>query len=142
MPRPPARSLPPVALLATLVLGLGGALEPAAAYDHRDWGKTGAPDRKLRNGCHQYNYHYVIDPPSDDWAAETFLVDPTGEKLASGAFDVDADPARGQSSWTICHASTVPGKFTIKMRVTWQTSLTEIHKGWVKPSTFRLSRKR
>lgn len=143
MPRRRSRPIP--AALAAAALTLGATLAPtppAAAYEHRDWGSTGAPDRPLRSGCHGYNYHYVVDPPSDDWAAEIFLVDPRGVKLASGAIDVDSDPARGQRSWTICGPSTVPGRFTIKMRVTWQTSITEIHKGWVEPSHFRLYRKR
>ncbi|WP_435746607.1 hypothetical protein [Nocardioides sp. SYSU DS0663] len=131
-----------VALVVTTLAVLAGALQPVAAYEHKDWGKTASFDRWIRPGCHEYNYRYVVDPPSDDWAAEIFLVDRTGEKIASHALDVDVNPARGKRQWTLCRPTIKPGRFKIKMRVTWQTSIIEINKGWVKPSYFRLEPKR
>jgi hypothetical protein len=101
------------------------------------WGSTGAPDRVLRPGCHNYGYHYKVRPHGHDWSAETFLVDPTGEGLASGALDPDSDPRRGRSHFRICRPSTQAGRFTIRMKVS-------IYNGpnprqhWVKRSYFHL----
>jgi hypothetical protein len=127
-------------LAATVLAGLvalAGA-PPAGAWTTR-FGHVGAPDRVLRPGCHHYRYHYLVRPHGHDWAAETFLVDPRGDGLASGLFDPDSDPKRGHGNFIICKASTRPGIFTIRMKVS-------IFKGpdptvhWVKKSHFRLRR--
>lgn len=125
--------------LALLSTTLGVPAQARAEYQHRDWGRTSAKDGALRFGCHFYKYRYVIDPPTNDWAAETFLVDPTGDKLASGALDTDSDPATGRAHFRFCSPSTIPGKFTIKMKITYNDGF-DINHGWVKPSTFRLRR--
>jgi hypothetical protein len=122
-------------VLVMLVTLLAGAASAGGTY----WGSTGAPDRVLRHGCHHYRYHYLVRPHGHDWAAETFLVDPRGDGLASGLFDPDSDPKRGHGNFIICKASTRPGIFTIRMKVS-------IFKGpdptvhWVKKSHFRLRR--
>jgi hypothetical protein len=55
---------------STLTATLVGVLGPATAGTSR-FGHVGAADRLLRPGCHHYRYHYVVEPPSDDWLLET-----------------------------------------------------------------------
>ena len=121
---------------ATLTVALVGVL-PADASTSR-YGHTGAADRELQDGCHSYRYHYVIKTPTNDWTLETFLVDPTGDTLASGTFIADSDPRRGPGWFRFCRYSTRPGTFTIRAKVHWYGA-TE-HKRWFEPSTFRLTR--
>ena len=128
-----------LALLTSILGGLvvvaglaGGAL--AASYGH-----TGAPDRVLRDGCHGYRYHYRVRPPTNDWVLETFLVDPRGDKIASGAFISDSDSKRGHGKFRFCRYNTRPGRFTIKAKLTWYNGYAE-HKAWLRKSHFRLYR--
>jgi hypothetical protein len=122
-------------VLIALTTVLAGSASAGGTY----WGSTGAPDRVLRTGCHDYRYHYLVRPHGHDWAAETFLDDPRGDTLTSGAFDPDADPRRGHGHFRICRASTRPGVFTIRMKVSiFKGPNPEVH--WVKKSYFRLSR--
>ncbi|MGZ4498457.1 MAG: hypothetical protein ACXVWZ_13370 [Nocardioides sp.] len=126
------------AVLATAAATLVGVLAaPASAYTP-EWGSTGSPDRVLRHGCHEYRYHYKVTVPTHDWTLETFLVDPTGDRLASGAFASESDPDRGHGTWHICKPSTRPGTFHIKAKINWYNGDTD-HKGWFKPSHFRLT---
>ena len=55
--------------VAIVLLGVLPAGATTAKYGH-----TGARDRPLRDGCHDYRYHYVIKTPTNDWTLETFLV--------------------------------------------------------------------
>ena len=119
----------PTALLSAL---------PAVAATS-EYGHTSARDRPLRDGCHDYRYRYVIKTPTNDWTLETFLVDPTGDTLASGTFISGTDPRRGSSTFRFCRYSTRPGTFKIRAKVVWYNGSAE-HKRWFKPSTFRLTR--
>ncbi|MCW2797642.1 hypothetical protein [Nocardioides sp.] len=122
------------AVVISLVMLLAGTATAAGTY----WGTTGAPDRVLRAGCHNYPYHYRVRPHGHDWSAETFLVDPTGDGLSSGAFDPDSDPRTGRSHFRICRASTRAGRFTIRMKVSiYDGPNPRVH--WVKRSHFHLS---
>ena len=103
------------------------------------WGSTHAPDRVLRRGCHDYRYTYTVNPPTDDWAAELFLIDPVGRRIASGAIDVDSDPDHGVNVFRFCRPSTSPGRFKIRMKVTYLDGY-DLSDGYVKPSYFRLRR--
>lgn len=123
------------ALAAAVVLILLAATPASAA---RSYGHTGSADRKLRDGCHNYRYHYVIKTPTNDWTLETFLVDPTGDTIASGTFIAGTDPRRGPGWFRFCRYSTRPGTFTIRAKVHWYDD--SEHKRWFKPSTFRLTR--
>jgi hypothetical protein len=129
------------ALLALLTAILGGTLVVAgpSAAQAASYGHTGAPDRILRDGCHNYRYHYRVKPPTNDWVLETFLVDPRGKKIASGAFISDSDPKRGHGRFRFCRYSTRAGRFTIKAKLSWYNGYAE-HKAWLDPSHFRLSR--
>ncbi|MCW2765356.1 MAG: hypothetical protein JWO11_1315 [Nocardioides sp.] len=112
------------------------AAVPAHARATAEWGRTGAPDRTLKPDCGSYNYHYRLHPPPGDWMLETFLLDPNKKRLASGYFLSAADPVKGQSSFAFCTLNTVPGKFTIKARLT--VSNPGARQRWLEPSTFRL----
>jgi hypothetical protein len=134
-------------LAATVLAGLvalAGA-PPAGAWTTR-FGHVGAPDRVLRPGCHHYRYHYVIKPRSDDWLFETWLRDPRGRNRASGDFAPGSDPKRGHAHFGICRSTVVPGRFTIRARLTWYTpgmlptDPPVRHSRWFKPAHFRLHR--
>jgi hypothetical protein len=125
-------------VLAALVLA-GGVVAPADGTTTSSYGHTHAADGTLRNGCHNYRYHYVVATPTNDWTLETFLVDPTGETLASGAFLSDSDPRRGHGRFRFCRYSTRAGTFTIRAKVHWYNG-SEEHKAFFKNSHFRLRR--
>jgi hypothetical protein len=120
---------------------------PAAAHDHwKPWGYIKAPDQKLRAGCHRYVYRYKVDPPTNDWAAEMFLVNPRGVGIASYAVSNNSDPAKDRLRWStpLCRASLRPGRYKVKMKVTWNPDpgdpTPDNVEGWVHPSRFRLYR--
>jgi hypothetical protein len=133
----PGRSLLARASALALTLVLTGAV--AADAQTSAYGHTAAPDRALRPGCHDYAYRYVIKAPTDDWTLETFLDDPRGETLGSGAFLSDSDPRRGDGVFRFCRYSTKPGRFTIRAKVQWYDGSQE-HRAWFEPSHFRLRR--
>ena len=140
---PMARCLLAAVSLTTLV-----ALEaPATAWAWTTtFGHVGAADRTLRPGCHHYGYYYVVKSPSSDWFLETWLYDPRGKPRGSGDFAPGSDPARGHTSFGICRTTVVPGRFTIRARLTWYTpGLLPIdppveHRRWFEPAHFRLHR--
>jgi hypothetical protein len=125
-------------VLATLLLA-GGVVAPADGTTTSSYGHTHRGDGTLRNGCHNYRYKYVVATPTNDWTLETFLVDPTGETLASGAFLSDSDPRRGHGRFRFCRYSTRAGTFTIRAKVHWYNG-SEEHKAFFKNSHFRLRR--
>ncbi len=130
------------ALLAiVLALSLvGGATAAAEESRFKPWGTTDGKNAVLKFGCHNYKYIYKVTPPTKEWTAEIFLDDPTGETLASAAFDNYVDPKRGKAFWRICKPSTEPGRFKIRMKVTAYTSSQDYRAAWTKPTFFRLRR--
>jgi hypothetical protein len=124
----------PAVLAGVLLLSAA----PASAWS-TDLGHTKSRDRVLEDGCNNYRYKFVVKAPTDDWTLETFLVDPTGERLASGAFASESEPDKGHSRFRICRYTTRPGKFTIKAKLTWYRGYEE-HVVRFKPSHFRLTR--
>jgi len=133
------------ALLLPATLVAATPTPASAGRDFKPWGYTRAPDQVLRSGCHNYRYTYKVDPPGFRWAAEVFLIDPRGVGLASAAFLKGGDPKQGSETWRICRASTKPGRFKMKMKVTYCEerecrSPTDPRRGYVKPSYFRLTR--
>lgn len=140
-----------LSLILGLTLGLGAltppsmgaagaeATEPTARY--KQWGMTRAPDQVLRKGCRYYKYRYAVNPPSDDWTAEVFLVDPDGDTLTSAVMAPESDPATATRYWRICRASTRPGRFKMRMKIVWYDNF-DSHVGWVEPGYFRLIRPR
>ena len=132
----------PVTLLGSAlaaVLLASGVAVPADGVTTSAYGRTHADDGRLRDGCHNYRYRYVVDAPTHDWTLETFLVDPHGDTLASGAFLSDSDPERGSATFRFCRYSTRAGKFTIRAKIHWYNG-SEEHKAFFKPSHFRLRR--
>jgi hypothetical protein len=139
-----------VGLCAALMLTSGlvaSVPAPATSHDHwKPWGYIKAPDQKLRSGCHRYVYRYKVDPPTGDWAAEMFLVGPRGRGIAAYAVDSSLDPAKDRLRWStpLCRASLKPGKYKVKMKITYnpdpEDPTPENVEGWVRPDTFRLYR--
>jgi hypothetical protein len=134
-------------LAAAALVGLVtlDASSPAWASTTR-FGHVGAANRTLRPGCHHYGYHYVLKPGSDDWLFETWLSDPRGKPRGSGDFAPGSDPERGRAHFGICRSTVVPGRFTIRARLTWWTpgmlpiSPPVEHTRWFEPAHFRLRR--
>ena len=82
-----------IALISRWAPLLAGALvAPAHAGDVR-FGRLWAADKVLREGCHNYRYHYVVRPPTNDWAFEMFLHAPSGRTIASNTMDTRGQPA-------------------------------------------------
>lgn len=126
------------------VLTLAGSTHASAwttAYGH-----VGAADRALRHGCHDYPYHYVVKSPGDDWILETWLRDPRGKPRGAGDFAPGSDPPRGRGHFGICRSTVVPGRFTIRARLSWYTpgmlptDPPVEHQRWFRPAHFRLYR--
>ena len=124
------------------------ATAAAPSYDEdrpRTWGATRAPDQVLRKGCHRYRYHYRIDVP--DWAAEIFLVGPNGRTVIHDVLFHASEKRKGWRRWStpICRAVTTHGKHKIRMKITWNPDsgdgTPDNIDGWVKPSTFRMTRR-
>ena len=134
-----------VLAVTALTVATVGAVGPATAGTPR-YGHVGAPDRVLRPGCHLYRYHYVVKPPTDDWLLETWLDDPRGKPRGSGDLAAGSDPLRGQSHFGICRSTVVPGRFTIRARLSWYTAgmlptdPPVKHRRWFEPAHFRLRR--
>ena len=132
------------AFLSSMVLVADGSAA-AWAWTTR-YGHVGAADGTLRPGCHHYRYHYVVKPTTNDWMLETWLYDPRGRPRGSGDFAPGADPRRGYGHFGICRSSVVPGRFTIRARLSWYTpgalpiDPPVHHKRWFEPAHFRLHR--
>jgi len=132
------------AFVLTALVGLSG---PTSAWAWTTkYGHVGAAARALPPGCHHYRYHYVVKPPTSDWILETWLYDPRGKPRGSGDFAPGSDPKRGHAHFGICRSTVVPGRFTIKARLSWYTpgmlpmDPPVEHKRWFKPARFRLHR--
>jgi hypothetical protein len=110
------------------------------------YGHVGAADRTLGPGCHHYRYHYLVEPPTNDWFLETWLYDPRGRPRGSGDLAQGSDRKRGHGHFGICRSTVVPGRFTIKARLHWYTpgmlptDPPVEHTRWFKPAHFRLHR--
>ena len=136
----PALADQPSDPVSGLVGGLVGQPPEHERRDRADYGHTRAEDGKLRSGCRNYPYRYVVTTPTREWTLETFLVDRTGETIASGTYSSDGDPARDRAHFRFCRYSTYAGKFTIRAKVQWYDDDGE-HKVWLEPSHFRLRRR-
>lgn len=125
-------------LLAPAGLFAGAA---TAAEDHHEWGRLGARDGVLRKGCASYAYRYSVRPPEGDWSLETFLVDRRGTRIGSGVHLGGMNAPRARSTFTICRATTVPGRFVIRGLLSVQNGPDEYVEGWIEPIAFKLRRR-
>jgi hypothetical protein len=121
---------------ASIVVTLSAV--PASATS--EYGSTTASDGTLRKGCHNYGYRYRITTPTNDWTLETFLRDPAGEGIASGAFLSESDDRTQRARFRLCRYATRPGRFTIRALLHWYGDGGEEHRVWLEPSRFRLTR--
>lgn len=122
-----------ILLIAASMLNLGAASAKVSL------GHVSAPDRVLRESCHNYRYHYALADQIDDFVLETFLVDSRNRKVGSGAFVAPFDPSTGTGRFRLCGSDTKPGKFTIKSKLTYYDGYAESITR-LKPTTFRLLR--
>lgn len=125
-----------VAPSATLAASLGGS--PAADGTGVS-GWTKARDGVLRKGCHRYSYRYRVQVPTESWSLEVQVLDPSRDGVAFHTLFAETDPAKGRKRFTLCRASTEPGRFLIKAKVVtldgWTTGTTTLPR-----TTFRLRR--
>ena len=137
-----------IALIFAVGALLVGALAAPAHAGHVRFGRLWAADKVLREGCHNYRYHYVVRPGTNDWLFETFLHGPSGRKIASNAMDSQGNPKRGVSHFRFCNDVTRAGRFKITGKLTWRScnnlpgpaQTCTNHVRWVKPGFFRLRR--
>lgn len=122
-------------LLSGLLAGAG----PASAVE--PLGATAARNQVVHKGCHSYPYTYRVNPPAhtSTWTAEIFLIGPRGGKLGSAAYMSPVDALTGRSAWRLCRAAMTPGKYTMRMKVTY-IEIYDLRTTWVEPTTFRISR--
>jgi hypothetical protein len=141
----PARALEPAGSLAPALPGPlapfgGGTSQQQHHRTPAEYGHTSAPDGRLRRGCHDYPYRYVVTPPTSDWTLETFLTDRTGDGVASGAYFSDSDPRQDRVHFRMCRYAVHAGRFTIRAKLHWYSSDGTDHLVWLPPSHFRLHR--
>ncbi len=137
----PSTSAAPLAALASTATP-GAVHEPSARPTYKPYGKAWSKRHVLRKGCKFYSFSYRVNPPTDEWTAELFMVNPNGRNLLSLMIDSNADPAKGTRRWStqICRRSTVFGKHKIKMKVVWTTKKRGNLHSYVEPTTFRFVR--
>ncbi len=134
-----------LALLAVAALLLTTVQVPAQAYQEK-FGRVWRADGVLHPGCRTYDYHYVVRPRADDWVLETFLSGPGGKQLGSDAVQKAAHNRRGTRDFKVCRATTHPGRFKIRGKLTRTFEVcatpvsctTEDKVVWIKPAHFRL----
>ncbi|WP_372736756.1 hypothetical protein [Nocardioides sp.] len=130
-------------IVSVLVIGFGVASERADGAVHPEWGETAAKNRVLRKGCHNYKYTYKITPPHGDWGLETYLIGPGGKRLGSGVMAIGMDPKSGKDKFRICKATTRPGVFKIRAKLSVQEwTGKNYQEGWLPVTKFRLRKKR
>src|SRR5688572_21632891 len=126
-------------LFITLVLGCGLlAAAPAGAWN-ADYGRVSRGDGLLTQGCRDYGFRYRVRPGPHDWGAEFFLVGPGRKGLGTDVKLSGNDPKRGHGSFEVCRASTRPGAFRIRGKLTITRGFDQVVR-WVKPARFRLRR--
>jgi hypothetical protein len=133
-----------LALVSSLLV-LGSAVGQAAAAAEAkpevrpEWGRTSTEATRLKRGCKNYRYSYAITPPSGEWGLEVFLVGPGGVGLASDAFVIGTNPKTGSDRFRFCRASTRPGVFKIRAKLSVQSkSGSDYQEGWLPVTRFRL----
>lgn len=134
-------------LLTALLLALGlvvTTLPTSALAGDSEYGRAFRKDGVLRAGCHTYVVRYVVRPgnvqPGSDWALELFLMDKRGQGVASDAKDSEFDPKRGKGNMNVCRATTVPGRFKIRGKLSVYDGYDLADEVWIKPGFFRLRR--
>ncbi len=140
-------------LLTTLLLAGGLVLAPSpspspatATAGSVEYGRAWRGDGVLRPGCPDYRFHYRVRPANahpdsgDDWSVEFFLSDRRGDRLGAVVKDSGVDPKRGHGQLTICRQTTVPGRFTIRGKLSVYEGGMLIDEVRTKPGHFRLRR--
>ena len=139
----PATRIGAVSLVAGLLLvpclvtpGSAGAAEPGV---DAGTGTTAMPDQVLRRGCGDYAYTYALAPGSGDWIVETFLLDPSRQRVAAGVYGSDTEPESGTGVFSVCRNATRFGTFKIRAKLTSYSGY-DSASTWITPSYVRLHR--
>jgi hypothetical protein len=101
---------------------------------------TSASSGTLRTGCHRYSYAYAVQVPTEDWTLEISIVDRRGQGVASFAFIGPADEKTATPEYRLCRASTVPGRFRIRVKLNWYDDPSTPQLVPVPVTRFRLAR--
>lgn len=104
----------------------------------RATGEVRSGDGRFERGCQSHGYRYEVRAHGSDWSLELFLIDSRGKRVATGYEWKGADPREGRGRFEFCAQSTVPGKFTVRPRLTWDDG--QYHEKWLEPRTIRLRR--
>jgi hypothetical protein len=107
-----------------------------------EWGSVTGHRAVLRRGCHTYTYSYSLTPPEGIWALEVFISGPGPVHLAAGAYLDGYDPPNGTGHYTLCRATTRPGRFTIEGKLSVDDGAGHISEGRLPPDHYRLRRLR
>lgn len=127
-----------LALCSTFLLLPAVSAPVQAAPAAKKWGRTAAPDQVLRGGCRAYRYSYRVNPPTDDWMAEIFLVGPGKVGLAHATLFSESERPRGKRAWRLCRNTISTGRYVMKMKITYRDGNKDIP-GRVRNSRFRLT---
>ncbi len=114
-------------LLATAALTVAGLLpvpvpllpspdpstssQPAAQVEVS--GYLQAADGRLRRGCKDYQFTYVVTTPSEDWSFDLTMTDRRGKGVNAQSLLGPNDPTSAVITYRLCRWATVPGIFTI-----------------------------
>lgn len=136
---------------ALLVVGLAvvGLTAPAAADEPRSRGlldplvppmpaeaNVWSRDGVLKQGRQKHVFRYRVETAEALWALELFLVDTQGRQVAFSHQRSGSDPASGRDTFRFWSQATVPGRFTIRAKLTWGDY--DQAEKWLEPRTFRL----
>ncbi len=117
-----------------LAAGLVGS-SAGAAYE--PWGSTHAKDQVLKPSCAHYPYRYRIDPPDRRLGGRDLPDRAQGRADRERGARRRLRPARSARRWRLCRPSITPGRYKIRMKITYLDGYDK-YEGFVKPSYFRL----
>ena len=72
-----------------------------------------AADGRLRRGCKDYQFTYVVTTPSEDWSFDISMTDRRGRGVNAHSLLGPNDPKSGVLTYRLCRWATVPGIFTL-----------------------------
>jgi hypothetical protein len=98
-----------------------------------------SPDGVFEQGRQEHGFRYRVQTDEPSWSIELFLVDPRGRQIGFSNHRAESDPASGRGTFRFWSQSTVPGKFTIRAKLTWGDY--DRAEKWLAPQTFRLRRR-
>lgn len=77
-------------------------------------GVLDAPDGRLKRGCKDYRYSYVVQGTSEDWTFDIAMQDRAGKGVNAQSLIGPNDPTSGVLDFRLCRWATKAGVFTLK----------------------------